>query len=142
MPEVTIKWLDEKQFVGIDSTNHGIVISSTGEDGKIGCKPSDLLLLSLGSCTAVDVIGILQKKRQPLTHLEIRVSAEQDSDPPWAFRAFHIHYRVIGRGLSEKAVRAAIDLSDEKYCCVSATLRLGVPVTHDFEIIDEGPTET
>jgi putative redox protein len=137
MPEVAIKWLDEKRFVGIDSTDHGIVISSTGDEGKIGCKPSDLLLLALGSCTAVDVVGILQKKRQTLTGLEIRVSAEQDSDAPWAFRSFHIHYRVQGRGLTEKAVRDAIELSDGKYCCVSATLRLGVPVTHGFEVINE-----
>jgi putative redox protein len=95
------------------------------------------LLLALGSCTAVDVVGILQKKRQTLTGLEIRVAAEQDAESPWAFRSFHIHYRVKGRGLTEKAVRDAIELSDTKYCCVSATLRLGVPVTHDFEVINE-----
>lgn len=137
MAEASVKWLEEKRFVGVDSTNHGIVIAAPGEDGRIGVKPSELLLLALGSCTAYDVVGILQKKRQKLTSLEVRVSAEQQSDPPWTFKNFHIHCIVKGRGLSEKAVADAIALSDEKYCSVSSTLKLGVPVTHDFEIIED-----
>ncbi len=139
MPQcyANIKWLDEKRFVGVDSTNHGIVISSPGEDGGIGTKPSDLLLLSLGSCTAYDVVNILQKKRQKLTGLEVHVTAEQQPDPPWTFRQFHLHYVLTGDNLDEKAVQDAIELSDEKYCSVSATLKLGVPVTHGYEIVEE-----
>ena len=137
MAEATIKWLEEKRFVGVDSTGHGIVISSAGEDGGIGVKPSDLLLLALGSCTAYDVVAILQKKRQKLTGLTVRVTAEQQSEEPWTFKHFHVHYIVRGRGISEKAVVDAINLSDEKYCSVSATLKLGVPVTHDYEIVEE-----
>jgi putative redox protein len=137
MSEATIKWLDGKRFVGVDSTDHGIVIASAGKDGGIGTKPSDLLLLSLGSCTAYDVVNILQKKRQPLTGLEVRVTAEQQDDPPWTFRRFHVHYIVRGRGLSEKAVADAIRLSDEKYCSVSATLKGGATVTYDYEIVEE-----
>jgi putative redox protein len=137
MAEATIKWLEEKRFVGIDSTQHGFVISSPGEGGGIGAKPSELLLVALGSCTAVDVVNILQKKREKLTGLEVRVAAEQQKDPPWTFKQFHVHYIVRGRGLSQKAVEDAITLSDEKYCSVSATLKLGVPVTHDYEIVEE-----
>lgn len=137
MAEATIKWLEEKRFVGIDSTQHGIVIASPGEGGKIGTKPSDLLLLALGSCTAYDVVNILQKKRANLTGLEVRVTAEQQEEAPWTFQHFHVHFIVKGRDLSEKAVEDAITLSDEKYCSVSATLRLGVPVTHDYEIVEE-----
>jgi putative redox protein len=137
MAEATIKWLEEKRFVGVDSTGHGIVISSPGEDGGIGVKPSDLLLLALGSCTAYDVVAILQKKRQKLTGLTVRVTAEQQTEEPWTFKRFHVHYIVRGHGLSEKAVADAINLSDEKYCSVSATLKLGVPVTHDYEIVED-----
>lgn len=137
MAQATVKWLEGKRFVGIDSTDHGIVIAGVQEDGRIGAKPSDLLLLALGSCTAYDVVGILQKKRERLTALEVRISAEQDEEPPWTFRHFHVHYVVKGRGLSEKAVRDAITLSDEKYCSVSATLKLGVPVTHSYEIVED-----
>jgi putative redox protein len=137
MSEASIQWLNEKRFVGVDSTSHGIVLSVPGEEGGTGVKPSDLLLLALGGCTAVDVVGILQKKRQKLTGLEIRVTATQLPDPPWTFQQFHIHYIVKGRGLSEKAVADAIHLSHEKYCSVSSTLRLAVPVTDDYEIIQE-----
>lgn len=138
MAEATVRWIEQKRFIGVDSTDHGIVISSPGEGGGIGVKPSDMLLLALGSCTAYDVINILQKKRQPVTGLEVHVTAEQQADPPWTFRAFHLHYVVTGTGVDEKAVRDAIDLSDEKYCSVSATLKLGVPVTHDYELREAG----
>lgn len=137
MAHATIKWLEEKRFVGVDSTEHGIVISSANEEGRIGVKPSDLLLLSLGGCTAYDVVNILVKKRQKLTGLEVMVTAEQQPDPPWTFTSFHVHYTVIGRGLNEKAVQDAIELSDEKYCSVSATLKQSVPVTHDYEIVED-----
>lgn len=137
MAHATIKWLEEKRFVGVDSTDHGIVISSASEEGRIGVKPSDMLLMALGSCTSYDVVNILQKKRQKLTGLEVIITAEQQADPPWTFTGFHVHYIVMGRGLSEKAVQDAIELSDEKYCSVSATLRLGVPVTHDYEIVED-----
>lgn len=137
MAEATIKWLEKKRFVGIDSTNHAVVLSSTGKDG-IGMKPSELLLVSLGSCTAYDVVAILQKKRQKFTGLEVKVTAEQLPDPPWTFTKFHVHYTIRGRGLSEKAVEDAIELSDKKYCSVSAVLKLGASVTHEYEIIEEG----
>jgi putative redox protein len=136
--ETTIKWLEKKRFVGIDSTQHGIVIAATDpEDGGIGTKPSDLLLLALGSCTGYDVVNILQKKREKLSGMEIRVTAEQQADPPWTFTSFHVHYVIRGQDISEKAVQDAIELSEEKYCSVSSTLRLGVPVTNDYEIINE-----
>jgi putative redox protein len=137
LAEVKVKWLEEKRFVGIDSTDHGIVISSVSDEGRIGVKPSDLLLLSLGSCSAYDVIGILRKKRQQVTGLEVRVTASQLPDPPWQFTEFHIHYQVRGQEISEKAVADAIKLSDTKYCSVAATLKTGVPITHDFEIVQE-----
>lgn len=138
MAQATIKWLEEKRFVGVDSSDHGIVISTPNEGGRIGAKPSDLLLLALGSCTAHDVVGILQKKRQQLTGLEVRVTGEQQADPPWTFTAFHVHFVVKGRDLSDKAVEDAIRLSHEKYCSVAATLRQAGPVTHDYEIVEEG----
>jgi len=137
MPEVTIKWLEARRFVGVDSTQHGIVISGSDQGDSIGVKPADLMLLALGSCTAYDVVNILEKKRQKLTGLDIRVSGTQLPDPPWTFTACHIQYVFKGRELTTKAVEDAISLSDEKYCSVAATLRLGIPVTHDYEIIED-----
>lgn len=132
-----VKWLEEQRYIGIDGTDHAIVISSAGEDGKIGVRPTDLLLLALGSCTAYDVVSILTKKRQKLTGLEVQVTAEQREELPWTFTHFHVHYIVRGRGLSEKAVQESIQLSHEKYCSVSATLAGSAEVTHDYEIVEE-----
>lgn len=133
MATATIKWIDGKKFIGIDSTNHSVVISTPGEG--IGIKPSDLLLLAVGSCSAVDVVEILEKKRMPLSRMEISVSGEQDQDPPWTFRRIHAHFRLSGKDLTEKAVALAINLAEEKYCSVTATIRATAQITHDFEII-------
>ena len=84
-------------------------------------------------------MDILSKKRTPLESLEISVSGEQDSDPPWTFRKIHIHYRVSGAALTEKNVAQAIQLSEEKYCSVAATLRGVAEISYDFEIAAEKP---
>jgi putative redox protein len=119
-------------FIGIDSTNHSVVLSTPGDD--VGMKPSELLLVAVGSCTAVDVVNILEKKRFQLNSLEISVSAEQDDDPPWTFRKIHIHYKIQGAELTDKAVEQAIQLSEEKYCSVSATVRATAEITTSYEI--------
>ncbi len=132
MGTTTVKWIDGGKFVGIDSTKHSVVLS-TGEEG-VGVKPSDLLLIAVAACSAVDVVEILNKKRMPLTSMEITTTGEQDQDPPWTFRKIHMHFCVQGKGLTEKAVSQAIELSHEKYCSVAATLRATAEITADFEI--------
>jgi putative redox protein len=135
MGTATVKWIEGKQFVGIDSTHHSVVLSTPDEG--VGMKPSELLLIALASCSAVDVVEILAKKRMTLTQLEISSSAEQDQDPPWTFRKIHLHFKVGGLNLTEKAVEQAIQLSEEKYCSVAATIRATAQITTDFEIISE-----
>ena len=135
MGTATVKWIEGKQFIGIDSTNHSVVLSTPDEG--IGMKPSELLLIALASCSAVDVVEILAKKRMTLTHLEISSSAEQDQEPPWTFRKIHLHYKIVGKNLTEKAVEQAIQLSEEKYCSVAATVRATAEITTDFEILAE-----
>ena len=131
----TVQWLSGKRFVGIDSTNHSVVLSS--KDEGIGVKPSDLLLMALASCTAVDVVEILTKKRMLLSSLEIITTGEQDADPPWTFRKIHLKFRLGGKGLTDKAVEQAIQLSEEKYCSVAATVRATAEITTEFELITE-----
>ena len=72
-----------------------------------------------------------------LTGLEVRVTGEQRDELPWAFTHFHIHYIVRGRGLTEKVVRETIELSDEKYCSIAATLRGSAEITFELEIIED-----
>jgi putative redox protein len=140
MGTVTVKWLDGKKFVGIDSTKHSVVLSTSDEG--IGVKPSELLLIAVGSCSAVDVVEILTKKRMPLSFFEVIVSGEQDQDPPWTYRKIHIHYRLSGKNLTDQAVAQAIQLSEEKYCSVAATVRATAPITTEYEIVIENAEET
>jgi putative redox protein len=133
MAQAKIKWQPSgKTFIGIDSTNHSVVLSTPDEG--VGMKPSELLLVAVGSCTAVDVVNILEKKRFQLNGLEIQVLGEQDADPPWTFNKIHIHYVLQGVELTAKAVEQAIQLSEEKYCSVSATVRGMAQVTTSYEI--------
>jgi putative redox protein len=128
----TLKWLDEKHFVGIDSDNHSVVLS--GQADGIGVKPSEMLLIALASCSSVDVVEILEKKRLKLTGLEVVTTGERDPEPPWPFRKIHVKYRLTGQGLTPKAVEQAIRLSQEKYCSVAATVRGVAEITTEYEI--------
>ena len=134
MGTAKVKWIEGKQFIGIDSTHHSVVLSTPGEG--IGIKPSDLLLIAVASCSAVDVVEILAKKRMDLTHLEVITTGEQDQDPPWTFQKIHLHYKLRGKGLTESAVSQAIKLSEEKYCSVHATVRATAQMSSDFEILE------
>ena len=135
MSRVKVQWVEGKQFVGTDSTSHSLVMSSS-EEGT-GLRPSDLLLLGLGGCIGVDVIIILEKKRQKVTDLEITITGEQEPEPPWTFRRIQIEYLLRGKGLKEQAVRRAIQLSEEKYCSVGATISGVAEMASSFQIMEE-----
>jgi putative redox protein len=137
MAEATVKWLDGGVFVGVDSTKHSVVLSRQDEDNAVGMKPSELLLVALASCTAVDVVSILSKKRLQLDGLEVVVKGDQHHDPPWQYEKIKLTYKFRGKGLTESACSKAIELSDSKYCSVSASLRSEVQIEHEFVILDE-----
>ena len=132
MAEAIVRWSGGKTFIGIDSTNHSVVMSSTKEG--IGMKPSELLLVALAACSSYDVVTILEKRKVKLDKLEVRVNAEQDNDPPWTFVKIHLKYVLAGEGLSEKQVEKAIELSEGKYCSVAATLKGKAAITWEFVI--------
>ncbi len=133
MATTTVRWLNEQHFVGIDSGGHSVVLS--GQENGIGVSPSQMLLVALASCSSVDVVEILKKKRMKLTLLEVTTSGEQDPEPPWAYRKIHVKYRIGGEGLTDKAVAQAISLSQEKYCSVAATVRGVAQITTEYEIV-------
>ena len=133
--DVLVKWTGKKQFIGTDSGKHSIVISSHDEANNTGMSPSQLLLLALASCSAYDVVGILQKKRLQLDAFEITVRGDQEPDPPWTYRQIHLKYFLTGPDLTDKAVEQAIELSATKYCSVAATVSGKADVTHEFEIL-------
>jgi putative redox protein len=128
----TVRWVNEKHFIGVDSENHAVVLS--GQADGIGVKPSEMLLIALASCSSVDVVEILEKKRMKLTLLEVITTGERDTEPPWPYRRIHVKYRLAGHGLTPKAVEQAISLSQEKYCSVAATVRGVAQITTEYEI--------
>jgi putative redox protein len=134
MPNVSVQWVQGRQFVGTDATGHSVVLSGSKDQG--GVKPSQMLLVALASCTGVDVVDIMIKKRQPLSGLKIEVTGESDPDPPWAYRRIRVHYIASGHHISEKALAQAIDLSERKYCSVAATIRGVARITTSFEVVD------
>ncbi|MEJ2100769.1 MAG: OsmC family protein [Desulfobacterales bacterium] len=133
MASATVRWLNERNFVGVDSTGHSVVLS--GQKNGIGVSPSQMLLVSLAACSSVDVVEILEKKRMTLRLFEVTATGEQDPDPPWTYRKIHVKYRLAGKNLTAKAVEQAISLSQEKYCSVSATIRGTAKITTEYEIV-------
>ncbi|MEA3336059.1 MAG: OsmC family protein [Chloroflexota bacterium] len=135
--EVTVTWVQKQQFVGTDSSKHSVVISSQSEENGTGMSPSQLLLLSLASCSAYDVVNILEKKRQKLSDLVVKVAGVNAPEPPWPYTHITMEYQVRGTGLKEKAVADAIHLSHTRYCSVAATLRPAVEIVTSYEIIED-----
>ena len=133
MAMATVRWLNERNFVGVDSTGHSVVLS--GQKNGIGVSPSQMLLVALAACSSVDVVEILEKKRVPLSLLEVTATGEQDPEPPWTYRKIHVKYRLGGKNLTPKAVEQAINLSQEKYCSVSATIRGAAKIITEYEIV-------
>ena len=135
--DVTLTWVQNKQFVGTDDSKHSIVISAQDEENGTGMVPSQLLLLSLASCSAYDVVGILSKKRSRMTGLQVNVSGENATESPWPFVRITMEYVLRGKGLKEKDVAQAIHLSETKYCSVAATIRPAAEIITSFQIIED-----
>jgi putative redox protein len=135
--EARIKWVENAAFVGESGSGHAIVIDGPQDIGgrNLGVRPMELMLLSVGSCSAVDVVHILRKARQPVTDVQVQVKGTRADTDPRVFTAIHLHFVISGKGLGANHVARAVQLSAEKYCSASIMLgRGGVAVTHDFEV--------
>jgi len=135
-PKAVIHFAGEDLFVGISPSGHAQVLDTNHERAS-AATPMELLLIALGSCTAVDVVSILRKKREQVTDYRVEVSGTRRDEYPRAYTHMHVHHILRGRNLSEKAVAQAIELSETKYCSVAATLRPGVEIVSSYEIINE-----
>ncbi|MEX2246565.1 MAG: OsmC family protein [Dehalococcoidia bacterium] len=133
-----IRWVEGHRLVAADEFGASIVIDSKEEDHEPqGFRPVTLLLASLAGCVAYDVVEILQKQRQTFTALAIDVQGEQDADPPWTFRRIHMTFTLRGEGLDRAKIEHAVQLSEEKYCSVAATLRPNATITTSVVIEEE-----
>ena len=131
-----IQFTGDEFFVGITPSGHAQAIETNSKRNR-AATPMELLLIALGSCTGVDVISILKKKRQRVTDYRIEVSGERREEFPRSYTRLSVKHIVRGRGLSEPAVARAIELSDQKYCSVAATLRGSAEIVTSYEIVEE-----
>lgn len=118
MAGINVKWTGGQQFLAADEAGHVVVTDSQGQ----GFKPPDLLLVSLVGCAGVDVVRILEKKRQKFSSIEAKIGKQNAPEPPWTIEKIEIEWLVRGSNLKEKAVEDAVRLSEDKYCSVTASL--------------------
>jgi putative redox protein len=128
-----VQWIGKQQFVAVGPSGHAVSMDS---DRSSNTAPGamELLLVALGACSATDVVIILEKKRQKLQSLEVICSGERAADPPQVWTKLNVLFRLRGQ-LEESGVKQAIQLSEEKYCSVSATLKKTADLTWNYEIL-------
>ena len=132
MTEAKTTWIEKQRFNGVATSGHSIIVDG---DKATGNSPMELVLIALCGCTGYDVVSILQKKREPLTSLEVSAQAERAPDPLSVYTEIKLVYRVGGK-VSRKAVEDAVRLSKEKYCSVSAMLAKTAKITAEIEYLD------
>ena len=124
-------------FEACNARGHTVRIEGSRSIGGTDSAPSptEFLIMSHASCTAIDVIELLKKMRQPLIHLEIEAEAQRaENEVPHVFRTIHLHYKIYGEVADEKAGKA-ISMSIEKYCTVSKMIDHVAKITHSYEIL-------
>ena len=137
-----LRYTGEEAFVAESQSGHAIV-TSFSHDHMSAPSPMELLLIALGGCTGADVISILEKKRQHVTAYEIEVRGWRRDEHPRIYTRIEVIHRVRGDHVDERAVARAIELSETKYCSVSAMLSATATVTSSYEVSaeDGGPAE-
>jgi len=128
---VALHWREGMVFEGGGAGRPAITVDG---DSKVATSPVELLLLAAGTCTASDVVLILEKQRVRLRKLDLAVEGTRREEQPRRYTAIHFRFTVAGDGADESKVRRAIDLSLEKYCSVVASLASDIPVTYDVTI--------
>jgi putative redox protein len=117
-------WKSGMAFDAVTNSGFKIAIDTPVDHGGSGTGPTpmEMVLVSLGGCTAMDVISILQKKRQDVTGFEILLHADRATEHPKVFTNITVEFVVTGHGVDEEAVKRAVELSETKYCSASAML--------------------
>ncbi|WP_448216372.1 OsmC family protein [Endozoicomonas sp. 2B-B] len=131
-----VKWVDQERFLGLTDSNNSVVMDAD-RAVKSAPSPMELILMGLGGCSSVDVIGILKKARQKVVDCHVDIQAERADAVPAVFTKIHLNFVVKGTAVKESHVERAIELSADKYCSVAKMLGKGdVEITHSFEIIE------
>ena len=135
----TVTLQEGSTFEGVAGSGHRVTMDVASEVGgrNLGLRPMEMVLLGLGGCTAIDVLHMLRKGRQPITDMRVELDAERADDVPKVFTKIHLHFVLTGAGLDPHKIERAINLSASKYCSASMMLNKTAEMTHDFEIVKQ-----
>lgn len=134
-----VSWVEGRAFLLESGSGHAIVADAPVEAGgrALGPSPMELVLMGAGACTAVDVVGILEKMRQTVTGCTVALDAERAAEPPRVFTRILLRFRVTGRALDRAAVERAVALSAEKYCSATIMLARTAEIVREIEVVEE-----
>ncbi len=128
--EAKVIWKNSMSFEGSSESGFTVPLGTSPEVGgnNDGFKPMELIAIGIAGCTAMDVISILQKKRQEVTSFKVLVHADRASEHPKVFTHFSIEYVIGGNDLSKEAVERAVELSETKYCPAQSMFKQIAPM--------------
>ena len=126
-------------FEGKTESGHSVLMDTKPESGGEGKAPSpmELVIMALGGCTGIDVVSILKKMRVNLESMTINIDSERATEHPKVFTKINLEYNFTGRNIKEDDVKRAIELSQQKYCSVSAMLKETAEITYKWNIINK-----
>ncbi|WP_252176291.1 OsmC family protein [Endozoicomonas sp. 4G] len=131
-----VTWVDQKRFLGLTNSNNSVVMDAD-KDVKSAPSPMEMILMGLGGCSSIDMIGILEKARQKVVDCQVDIQAERADAVPAVFTKIHLNFVVKGIAVKESHVKRAVQLSADKYCSVAMMLgKGGVEITHSYEIVE------
>lgn len=133
--KIYLKQIDKHSLVAKGESNHWVTIDDKPDAGHgAGSSPMELMLMSIASCTAMDVISILKKRRANLYDLEIEIDGDRREEHPRFYTDIHIKYLLTGKGLKVKDVERAIKLSEEKYCSAIGMVKNTANISSEYQI--------
>lgn len=132
--KAVVKWVGDELFMGQSESGHTIVLDANG--GELAPSPMENVLISLGGCSSVDVVSILDKARQNIKGCKVELTGTRVDSVPRLFSDIHLQFIIEGQNVSAKHVERAVNLSADKYCSVALMLNKAVKITHDFTIIE------
>jgi putative redox protein len=134
---IDLQWISNMAFKS-ELNGHEIKLDVEEQHGgkNLGPRPKPLLMAALGGCTGMDVVALLKKMRIEISWFNIRIEAEVTEEHPKQFIKFHLIYEFKGKDLSIEQLKKAVDLSQERYCGISATLKKAVAITYEIKILE------
>ncbi|KAF7769155.1 putative redox protein [Pseudoalteromonas undina] len=133
--QANVKWVEGNTYIGRSNSNHNVVFDA-GSDGAAP-SPMEMVLMSVGGCSSVDVVSILKKTKQDFSSVDVQLTAERAETAPRVFTKINLHFVVTGKNVSEKHLERAVSLSAEKYCSVALMLDKTVEITHSHEVVED-----